>query len=144
MTILNVIIARRLQLAKQNRRRLKLRPQATTQKMSTVSSPDRKSEMAYVIKSFTEKKLTVLMIAICIIYIIGNIPQTVVMIFQSDATKNEYGFQVWIQLLFDSRYFSITFSDVPRYCQLFRSPQSLSQFLCVLYGIERIFARLSR
>lgn len=45
-------------------------------------------------RSFTEKKLTALMIAICLIYAIGNIPQMVVMVVQNEALESMYSFQV--------------------------------------------------
>lgn len=51
-------------------------------------------------KSFTEKKLTALMIAICFIYVIGNIPQIGVMILQNESVETMYSFQVSSQLLF--------------------------------------------
>jgi hypothetical protein len=50
--------------------------------------------MFHLMRSFTERKLTALMIAICFIYIIGYIPQTLVMLLQSETTENMFGFQV--------------------------------------------------
>ncbi|KAI6225525.1 G-PROTEIN-RECEP-F1-2 domain-containing protein [Aphelenchoides fujianensis] len=46
-------------------------------------------------KSFTEKKLTALMIAICTIYLFGNLPQMAVMVFQNESTDSVWGFQVF-------------------------------------------------
>ena len=83
MSILNVIIARKLQLAKKNRRRLTLKSALGTDK----------KEMA-LFKSFTEKKLTALMLTICVIYLFGNLPQAIVMVLHSDSMEPKYGFQV--------------------------------------------------
>jgi hypothetical protein len=89
MSVLNGVIARKLQLAKQNRRRMTLK-----QQKARVSSSNRK-ELA-LLKSFTEKKLTVLMFAICIIYLIGNLPQAAIMVLHTDAMESKFGFQVHI------------------------------------------------
>lgn len=45
-------------------------------------------------RSFTEKKLTALMVAICLIFMIGNLPQTFVMVLQNEARETNYEFQV--------------------------------------------------
>uniref|UniRef100_A0AC35FR77 G-protein coupled receptors family 1 profile domain-containing protein n=1 Tax=Panagrolaimus sp. PS1159 TaxID=55785 RepID=A0AC35FR77_9BILA len=45
--------------------------------------------------NFTEKRLTALMVAICAIYMIGNFPQIVVMVFQNESTEAMYSFQLF-------------------------------------------------
>lgn len=49
-------------------------------------------------KSFTEKKLTVLMIVICIIFLLGNVPQIIVMILQNESMEHNFNFQVSLKL----------------------------------------------
>ncbi|VDM83521.1 unnamed protein product [Strongylus vulgaris] len=79
MTLLNVVIARKLQLNKIRRRRL-------------VRRHRRESNL---IRSFSEKKLTALMVVICVIFILGNLPQMLVMVLQNEAMDNLYGFQLY-------------------------------------------------
>ncbi|RCN53682.1 hypothetical protein ANCCAN_00176 [Ancylostoma caninum] len=104
MTFLNVIIARKLQLNKMRRRRLVRRSipcEASSpehQSINRPSSPEttfnssrRESNL---VRSFSEKKLTALMVVICVIFILGNLPQMIVMVLQNEAMDNQYGFQV--------------------------------------------------
>ncbi|CAJ0608955.1 unnamed protein product [Cylicocyclus nassatus] len=105
MTLLNVIIARKLQLNNLRRRRLVRRSVP-----SDVSSPDhlsakrpkspensfnRSRRESNLVRSFSEKKLTALMVVICVIYILGNLPQMLVMVLQNEAMENSYGFQLY-------------------------------------------------
>ncbi|XGW33354.1 hypothetical protein V3C99_017640 [Haemonchus contortus] len=105
MTFLNVVIARKLQLNKIRRRRLVRRSQPcdanSPEKLminsnfspdSSVSSIRRESNL---VRSFSEKKLTVLMVVICVIFILGNLPQMLVMVLQNEAMDNLYGFQLY-------------------------------------------------
>ncbi|EPB76787.1 7 transmembrane receptor [Ancylostoma ceylanicum] len=105
MTFLNVIIARKLQLNKMRRRRLVRRSipcEASSpehQSMNRPSSPEttfnssrRESNL---VRSFSEKKLTALMVVICVIFILGNLPQMIVMVLQNEAMDNQYGFQLY-------------------------------------------------
>ena len=90
LVALNIFIARQLQIAKRNRRLLK-------KHSSTLDSCEQtglKGEKNSLMKSFTEKRLTALMVAICFIYVIGNVPQTIVMIFQNESTETKFSFQV--------------------------------------------------
>ena len=48
----------------------------------------------HVLRSFTEKKLTVLMFVICVIYITGNVPQLAIMMFQDESKEFNVQFQV--------------------------------------------------
>ncbi|CAJ0933784.1 unnamed protein product, partial [Mesorhabditis belari] len=108
MTALNVVIARKLQIAKRNRRVLLNKtpkappkpPNFSNHRSSIAYHSDayQQKEFASVVKSFTEKKLTVLMVAICFIFILGNVPQMLVMLFQNEATEQLYGFQLYRQL----------------------------------------------
>lgn len=88
MVALNIFIAKFLQIAKKNRRLLT--------KRSITSDPDaiNKNDKNSLMRSFTEKRLTALMVAICAIYMIGNFPQIVVMVFQNESTEAMYSFQV--------------------------------------------------
>ncbi|CAD6190652.1 unnamed protein product [Caenorhabditis auriculariae] len=112
MTALNVIIARKLQITKMRRRRLVRRSSPLCENEKTKnntncnsSSPEpltnntavssTRKEYTSLIKSFTEKKLTVLMIAICFIFILGNVPQMIVMVLQNEAMEHVFGFQVY-------------------------------------------------
>ena len=54
-----------------------------------------RKDINLVFKSFTEKKLTALMFSICVIYVIGNIPQILVMILQNEYMNGLYAFQVF-------------------------------------------------
>ncbi|PAV57712.1 hypothetical protein WR25_23322, partial [Diploscapter pachys] len=119
MTVLNVVIARRLQITKINRRRLVKRSCASDVALNllqapngvpsrkpsntspepnmggTAQSPSSKREYTHLIKSFAEKKLTVLMISICIIFILGNVPQMLVMVLQNESMETVFGFQLY-------------------------------------------------
>ncbi|VDM63282.1 unnamed protein product [Angiostrongylus costaricensis] len=105
MSFLNVIIARKLHLNKMRRRRLVRRPmpfdmnspdhKMMNQCCSNDSTTSRKRRGSNLVRSFSEKKLTVLMVAICVIFILGNIPQMLVMILQNEAMDNLYGFQLY-------------------------------------------------
>ncbi|KAK6034447.1 hypothetical protein COOONC_28049 [Cooperia oncophora] len=105
MTFLNVVIARKLQLNKIRRRRLVRRSQPSDPNSpekpmincnnspdSSFSSIRRESNL---VRSFSEKKLTVLMVVICVIFILGNLPQMLVMVLQNEAMDNLYGFQLY-------------------------------------------------
>ncbi|KAK5980034.1 G protein-coupled receptor rhodopsin family and GPCR rhodopsin 7TM domain-containing protein [Trichostrongylus colubriformis] len=105
MTFLNVVIARKLQLNKIRRRRLVRRSQSSNASSpekqvmkcgggpdSVLSSARRESNL---VRSFSEKKLTVLMVVICVIFILGNLPQMLVMVLQNEAMDNLYGFQLY-------------------------------------------------
>ncbi|KAH7730248.1 Protein C17H11.1 [Aphelenchoides avenae] len=95
---LNIIIAKNLQVAKKNRRLLIKRnstPEGAEYLVSTPTKEKAKRDISGVMRSFTEKKLTALMIAICLIYAIGNIPQMVVMVVQNEALESMYSFQLF-------------------------------------------------
>uniref|UniRef100_A0A8R1I0K1 G_PROTEIN_RECEP_F1_2 domain-containing protein n=2 Tax=Caenorhabditis japonica TaxID=281687 RepID=A0A8R1I0K1_CAEJA len=108
MSALNVVIARQLQLTKQRRRRLVRRssPQheqvsgLNTNSESSIStfSASTKKEESSLIRSFTEKKLTILMGTICVIFLLGNVPQIIVMILQNEAMEHNYRFQLYRHL----------------------------------------------
>uniref|UniRef100_A0A914R1C5 G-protein coupled receptors family 1 profile domain-containing protein n=1 Tax=Panagrolaimus davidi TaxID=227884 RepID=A0A914R1C5_9BILA len=89
LVALNIFIAKFLQIAKKNRRLLT--------KRSITSDPDaiNKNDKNSLMRSFTEKRLTALMVAICAIYMIGNFPQIVVMVFQNESTEAMYSFQLF-------------------------------------------------
>ncbi|CAI2357962.1 unnamed protein product [Caenorhabditis sp. 36 PRJEB53466] len=101
MTFFNVIIAHQLQVTKQRRRRLVRR--SSPQNEGTIdlksepsmSSYSMRKEDSILMRSFTEKKLTVLMITICIIFLLGNVPQIIVMILQNEAMENNFNFQLY-------------------------------------------------
>ncbi|CCD64980.1 G-protein coupled receptors family 1 profile domain-containing protein [Caenorhabditis elegans] len=103
MTIINIIIARKLQITKKRRRRLVRRssPQneipngISADSESNVNSFTMRREDSNLIRSFTEKKLTVLMISICVIFLLGNVPQIVVMILQNEAMETNFNFQLY-------------------------------------------------
>lgn len=105
MTFLNVVIARKLQLNKMRRRRLVRRSLPSDanspeqQMMKRSNSPDSSSTSirreSNLVRSFSEKKLTVLMVVICVIFILGNLPQMLVMVLQNEAMDNLYGFQLY-------------------------------------------------
>lgn len=65
-------------------------------------------------RSFAEKKLTALMLGICVIFMLGNIPQIIVMVLQNEAMEYVYGFQV-----------SSLLYELPTYLQLFRNIANL-------------------
>uniref|UniRef100_A0AC34QS12 G-protein coupled receptors family 1 profile domain-containing protein n=1 Tax=Panagrolaimus sp. JU765 TaxID=591449 RepID=A0AC34QS12_9BILA len=90
LVFLNIFIARKLQIAKRNRRLLKKHSSAL-ENSDLIGTKAEKNLM----KSFTEKRLTALMIAICFIYVIGNVPQTIVMIFQNESTEAKFSFQLF-------------------------------------------------
>ncbi|KHN86073.1 putative G-protein coupled receptor [Toxocara canis] len=105
MAILNAVIARKLQIAKRKRRRMILRPKANSLSVKLPSNADTNSqELCYqggskretnsLMRSFTEKKLTALMIAITFIFMIGNLPQTFVMVLQNESCESDFSFQV--------------------------------------------------
>ncbi|GMR60206.1 hypothetical protein PMAYCL1PPCAC_30401, partial [Pristionchus mayeri] len=50
--------------------------------------------MVSVYRSFTEKKLTVLMAMICMIYLVGNLPQMIIMSAQDESKEGVYTFQM--------------------------------------------------
>ncbi|VDN59962.1 unnamed protein product [Dracunculus medinensis] len=103
MVILNIIIARKLQITKKKRRLMILRPTTNplnTKKTKTTTFHVRYSSQDHstrtensLMRSFTEKKLTALMVAICLIFMIGNLPQTFVMVLQNEARETNYEFQ---------------------------------------------------
>uniref|UniRef100_A0A0N5AIT0 G_PROTEIN_RECEP_F1_2 domain-containing protein n=1 Tax=Syphacia muris TaxID=451379 RepID=A0A0N5AIT0_9BILA len=109
LVVLNVFITRRLQIAKKNRRRMILRSKSLTKSLYNQSiigqrlfgqdlSADQEKarrENNTLMKSFTEKRLTALLVAICIIFIIGNIPQVFVMILQHENRETNYSFQLF-------------------------------------------------
>ncbi|CAI5455798.1 unnamed protein product [Caenorhabditis angaria] len=95
MTVLNLIIARQLQLTKMRRRRLVRRNTPPKGEISEGEQEHVKKEESTLMKSFTEKKLTALMISICFIFILGNVPQMIVMVLQNEAMENVFGFQVY-------------------------------------------------
>uniref|UniRef100_A0A915AYF4 G-protein coupled receptors family 1 profile domain-containing protein n=1 Tax=Parascaris univalens TaxID=6257 RepID=A0A915AYF4_PARUN len=104
MAVLNIFIARKLQITKQNRRRMILRPKTNLLSVKLPSNDatclefyatdTAKRENCSLMRSFTEKKLTALMIAITFIFMIGNLPQTVVMVLQNDSHEYNFSFQV--------------------------------------------------
>uniref|UniRef100_A0A914D041 G-protein coupled receptors family 1 profile domain-containing protein n=2 Tax=Acrobeloides nanus TaxID=290746 RepID=A0A914D041_9BILA len=96
---LNIIIAKKLQIAKKNRRMLIKRSSTTVNECpELVVNGANKEKARNLMKSFTEKKLTALMIAICFIYVIGNIPQIGVMILQNESVETMYSFQMFRQI----------------------------------------------
>ncbi|GMT07802.1 hypothetical protein PENTCL1PPCAC_29976, partial [Pristionchus entomophagus] len=64
------------------------------QKTTKVEEGARSSRYFSVYRSFTEKKLTVLMVAICIIFLIGNLPQMIIMSVQDESKEGVYRFQM--------------------------------------------------
>uniref|UniRef100_A0A915AX93 G-protein coupled receptors family 1 profile domain-containing protein n=1 Tax=Parascaris univalens TaxID=6257 RepID=A0A915AX93_PARUN len=103
MAVLNIFIARKLQITK-NRRRMILRPKTNLLSVKLPSNDatclefyatdTAKRENCSLMRSFTEKKLTALMIAITFIFMIGNLPQTVVMVLQNDSHEYNFSFQL--------------------------------------------------
>ncbi|CAD5223355.1 unnamed protein product [Bursaphelenchus okinawaensis] len=100
LVVLNTIIARSLQMAKRNRRLL-IKRTSGVESNEIIGTPLKeknrfyRKDMGNVMKSFTEKKLTALMVCICLIYLIGNLPQMVVMVLQNETMENRFGFQVF-------------------------------------------------
>ncbi|KAI1720592.1 7 transmembrane receptor (rhodopsin family) domain-containing protein [Ditylenchus destructor] len=104
---LNIIIAKNLQLAKKNRRLLIKRTSmpdcsselaaygGTAPNNATPVKEKSKRDLNHLMKSFTEKRLTALMAAICLIFVIGNVPQMVVMVLQNEALEDMYSFQMF-------------------------------------------------
>uniref|UniRef100_A0A1I7YDS4 G_PROTEIN_RECEP_F1_2 domain-containing protein n=1 Tax=Steinernema glaseri TaxID=37863 RepID=A0A1I7YDS4_9BILA len=96
MVGMNAVITRKLQRQKKNRRQMVLRNNVVSATQQTSPARERQSRRdTSLLRSFTEKKLTALMISICFIYVIGNLPQTVVMVLQSETTEELFGFQVY-------------------------------------------------
>ncbi|KAK0395496.1 hypothetical protein QR680_001308 [Steinernema hermaphroditum] len=96
MVVMNAVITRQLQRQKKNRRQMVLRNNVVSATQPTSPARDKQSRRdTSLLRSFTEKKLTALMISICLIYVIGNLPQTVVMVLQSETTEELFGFQVY-------------------------------------------------
>ncbi|CAB3399578.1 unnamed protein product [Caenorhabditis bovis] len=97
MTVLNLFIARQHQITKDRRRRLVKRVgnNRDHSSLSSLAPGENRAEHNNLMKSFTEKKLTVLMISICFIFIFGNLPQMIVMVIQNEALENVFGFQVY-------------------------------------------------
>ncbi|KAI3422082.1 hypothetical protein GPALN_012617 [Globodera pallida] len=94
LIVLNAKVARSLQVAKRNRRllikRVSLPPEMQQPQLLGLPFPGGdlkggKRELNSLMRSFTEKKLTALMIAICVIFAFGNIPQMVVMVVQNES-----------------------------------------------------------
>ncbi|VDM45926.1 unnamed protein product [Toxocara canis] len=81
MAILNAVIARKLQIAK-----------ALVSTACARLNVGRETNS--LMRSFTEKKLTALMIAITFIFMIGNLPQTFVMVLQNESCESDFSFQV--------------------------------------------------
>uniref|UniRef100_A0A914HI33 G-protein coupled receptors family 1 profile domain-containing protein n=1 Tax=Globodera rostochiensis TaxID=31243 RepID=A0A914HI33_GLORO len=107
LIVLNAKVARSLQVAKRNRRllikRVSMPPEMQQPQLLGLPFPGGdlkggKRELNSLMRSFTEKKLTALMIAICVIFAIGNIPQMVVMVVQNESLEHSYNFQVFRQL----------------------------------------------
>ncbi|CAD5232823.1 unnamed protein product [Bursaphelenchus xylophilus] len=100
LVVLNTIIARSLQMAKRNRRML-IKRTSGADSADVIGTPVKekqrfyRKDMSNVMKSFTEKKLTALMVCICLIYLIGNLPQMVVMVLQNETMEDKFGFQVF-------------------------------------------------
>uniref|UniRef100_A0A914LRU8 G-protein coupled receptors family 1 profile domain-containing protein n=1 Tax=Meloidogyne incognita TaxID=6306 RepID=A0A914LRU8_MELIC len=65
---------------------------------ATPSISNNRRDINTLMRSFTEKKLTALMVAICVIFVVGNIPQMVVMAMQNEALDNAFSFQVFRQV----------------------------------------------
>ncbi|KAI6199414.1 putative G-protein coupled receptor [Aphelenchoides besseyi] len=57
--------------------------------------PRKDNNLVMAMKTFTEKKLTALMISICIIFVFGNVPQIIVMLAQNEKLDSHYSFQVF-------------------------------------------------
>ncbi|TMS35204.1 hypothetical protein L596_002655 [Steinernema carpocapsae] len=98
MIWMNVTITRHLQVQKKNRRQMVLRNNVVSSSAVNPTSPAREKQSrrdTSLLRSFTEKKLTALMISICFIYAIGNLPQIGVMVLQSETTEEMFGFQVY-------------------------------------------------
>ncbi|EFP03639.1 hypothetical protein GCK72_025363 [Caenorhabditis remanei] len=102
MTIFNLIITRKLKQTKDRRRKLVRRspPQNSSPNGLVADSessvlPVLRREESYLVRSFTENRLTVLMIVICVIFLLGNVPQIIVMILQNEAMEHNFKFQVY-------------------------------------------------
>ncbi|KAL3083161.1 hypothetical protein niasHS_010963 [Heterodera schachtii] len=147
LIVLNAKVARSLQVAKRNRRllikRVSMPPepqqQQHTQLLATPTNGDLKGakrEMNSLMRSFTEKKLTALMVAICVIFAFGNIPQMVVMVIQNESLEHSYKFQVFRQLANTAEVlnhclnFFIFCMASSEYCRAFLS---LSPVRCLLH-----------
>uniref|UniRef100_A0A7E4VJQ2 G_PROTEIN_RECEP_F1_2 domain-containing protein n=1 Tax=Panagrellus redivivus TaxID=6233 RepID=A0A7E4VJQ2_PANRE len=90
LVALNYKISKKLQKAKRNRKQLIKRP-STTDNSDAFGRNDKNTLM----RSFTEKRLTTLMMIICIVYALGNVPQTIVMLFQNESKEATYNFQIF-------------------------------------------------
>ncbi|UMM43370.1 hypothetical protein L5515_018886 [Caenorhabditis briggsae] len=102
MTALNVVIAKRLKQNDERRNRLVRRssPQNNSSSGMVTDSdaslpPAVRREESYFLRSFTEGRLTILMAVICFIFVVGNIPQIVVMILQNEAMEHNFKFQLY-------------------------------------------------
>lgn len=102
MTVINIIIAKQLKLNDERRNRLVRRssPQNNSSNGVVTDSdasilPIVRREESYFMRSFTEGRLTILMAVICIIFVVGNIPQIVVMILQNEAMEHNFKFQLY-------------------------------------------------
>ncbi|KAF8353944.1 hypothetical protein PRIPAC_95567 [Pristionchus pacificus] len=60
--------------------------------------PARPSAVSSLYRSFTEKKLTVLMAVICVIYMLGNLPQMIIMSVQDESKEGVWKFQILRQV----------------------------------------------
>lgn len=102
LAILNAIIVRTLQRLKQRRRQMTLKfntlnnlaPRHSSIETSQEISRHKKRSNSY-LGSFTEKRLTTMMMAITVIYVIGNVPQSISMILNDDTRGEDFVYQLF-------------------------------------------------
>ena len=65
------------------------RPSTYSQTSEAVTTPE-----TMVVRSYTEHKVTILMIAIAVLYVLGNLPMALNMLVFRHSITNDYHFQV--------------------------------------------------
>lgn len=85
LAVLNFVLVMRVHEIRKRRNLLKLR-QSNLNELQTARPS---------INSFTEKRITTMMIGITFIYVIGNIPQAISMILTNESNKNDFNYQIF-------------------------------------------------
>lgn len=85
LAVLNFVLVKKLQDIKRRRNVMTLRQSNLIQLERARST----------VNSFTEKRLTTMMIAITLIYVVSNLPQSVSMVLTDESRKDDYAFQIF-------------------------------------------------
>lgn len=105
LAFLNAIIVKTLQKLKHRRRQMTLKsttlmsmassPSTEQPPMETITKSTSKRRSNSYLGSFTEKRLTTMMMAITVIYVVGNVPQSISMIMNDDSRGDDFVYQLF-------------------------------------------------